>query len=131
MKMDIRCDQGVFAGLFVVNDWDLLVATSSVTTADFEAARGRLRGFSEVSKTYTTEQLQLQALEDEVDVEREIIRRIQRECNFALVQGAGVQEIMLAASLRKGGAVDEKVLLTILTQGYVFLSFLTIVLLFF
>eukprot|EP01039_Chlorochromonas_danica_P010059 gene10059-11130_t len=115
IKMDIRSDQGAYTGLFVVQEWDWMQPLV-MDAAEFEAARSRLKGFSEVSKAYTAEQLQLQAV-DADQLENEIIRRVLRDVHAYLVQGAGVQEIMLAGSLRKSVAstVGEKVLMTVTT----------------
>jgi hypothetical protein len=117
IKMDIRSDQGAYTGLFVVQEWDWMQPLV-MDAAEFEAARSRLKGFSEVSKAYTAEQLQLQAV-DADQLENEIIRRVLRDVHAYLVQGAGVQEIMLAGSLRKSVAstVGEKVLMTVTTTA--------------
>jgi AP-3 complex subunit beta len=117
IKMDIRNDQGAYTGLFAVQDWDLIQPVE-MTATNFEALRGRLKGFSEVSKAYPLDQLSLQGFTSD-SIEAEIIRRIQREVHVYLVQGAGVQELMLAGSLRKGviPIVDEKILITVVSSS--------------
>lgn len=112
VKVDVRCDQGAYVGIFSINDWDLMTAPSSMPSADFEATRDRLKGFRELSKEYPLDTFNLSGVED---IEMELIKRIRGELNMLLVQGAGLGELMLAAVLRKG-FVEEKVLVTILSN---------------
>lgn len=115
-KLDIRSDQGAYTAIFTLQDWDL-IRPVMMTTSDFEALRGRLKGFSEVTKVYTFDQLNLQTLSVD-SMSEEIIRRIERDVHIHVVQGGDSeeqQEIMLAGALRKNTAmVEEKVMISIL-----------------
>eukprot|EP01034_Spumella_vulgaris_P021954 gene21954-28034_t len=114
VKADIRCDQGAYVGLLVINDWDLLLPYQT-TSADFEVLRKRLSGFNEVTRMYPVDSLNLPQ-GDNADTELELISRVRRIANMYLVQGAGVGELMFAGSIRKG-TVEEKAYITILIGG--------------
>ncbi len=114
MKIDIRNDQGAYAGLFVVNDWDLMIPYS-MTCTEFEQLRNRLKGFSEVIKSYPYNTLNLSLDGGDEDVELQIIKRMNRSLPMFIVQGAGLCELMFAGIIRKGFS-EEKVLVTITTS---------------
>ena len=111
MKIDIRCDKGAYTGSLSVNDWDIMQPLS-LTPSDFDRARKRLTGFSEVRKSYSLESVGL--LPD--SAEDDTLARVQRFLNIFVVQGAGVGELLFAGAIRKGLTVEEKVLITILFQ---------------
>jgi hypothetical protein len=113
LKIDIRNDQGAYAGLFVVNDWDLMIPCS-MSCMDFEQSRNRMKGFGEVTKSYPYNALNL-SLDGDEDVELQIIKRMNRNLSMFIVQGAGLCELMFAGLIRKG-FTEEKVLVTITTS---------------
>lgn len=114
MKVDIRCDQGAYVGLLVINDWDLLLPFTT-TSSEFEVQRKRLGGFNEIVKAYPTSAFQF-SNEDIADNELELISRVKKVVNVYLVQGAGVGELMFAGTVRKA-LVEEKVFITILAAA--------------
>lgn len=114
LKIDIRNDQGAYAGLFTVNDWDLMTPCPMSST-EFENLRNRMKGFGEVSKSYPYNMLNLSVDDSDEDVELQIIKRMNRNLSMFIVQGAGLCELMFAGLIRKGFS-EEKVLVTIETS---------------
>lgn len=115
MKADIRCDQGAYVGLLIINDWDLLLPYQT-TSAEFEVLRKRLSGgFNEVIRAYPLETLNL-FQGTNADTELDLISRVKRIVNVYLVQGAGVGELMFAGSVRKG-LVEERAYITIVSDA--------------
>ncbi len=113
MKIDIRNDQGAYAGLLVVNDWDLMTPYS-ISSNEFEQLRKRMKGFGEVQKSYPYSSLNLSMDNGDEDVELQIIKRMSRNLPMFIVQGAGLCELMFAGVIRKG-FTEDRVLVTVLT----------------
>lgn len=118
LKVDVRCDKGGFTGLLVVQDWDLLQPLH-LRSEDFEAARSRLGGLSEVLKTQPAQALGLTESTPlgYGGVETQLAARVQAALNVYLVQGPGLGELMFAGSVRRGLS-DNKLLITLLTHRY-------------
>lgn len=114
LRVDIRCDAGTYVGAYVPDAWDLLVPTN-LSYADFDTARKRLTGFSEVVKSFPAMSLNLPS--DGGSVEPILISRVKRMLNVFLVQGAGLGELMFAACARKG-MMEEKVLVTVTSDRW-------------
>lgn len=113
VKADIRSDKGVAVGLLVVNDWDLLQPLV-MRSSDFEAVRSRLGGFGEICKSASTAALNFSENSPLGGVEMQLIGRMKCALNMYLVQGAGVNELMFAASAKKG-LTESRLLITIET----------------
>ncbi len=113
LKIDIRNDQGAYAGLLVVNDWDMMTPCS-ISSNEFEQLRKRMKGFGEVQKSYPYSALNLSMDKDDEDVELQIIKRMSRNLPMFIVQGAGLCELMFAGVIRKG-FTEDRVLVTVLT----------------
>jgi hypothetical protein len=111
MKVDIRSDQGAYVGLFPVNEWDIMIPVE-MTSNEFESVRERYRGLKECIKSFPLASLNIDYAED---MELLLMNRIRKDLLMYLVQGAGVGELMFAASIRKD-FVEEKILLTILSN---------------
>jgi hypothetical protein len=94
-------------GLFVVNDWDLLVPLS-ISATEFEQWRSRMKGFSETLKSYSFDAVNLSG----EDIEVELVKRVTRNLSVFVVQGPGLKELMFAGLIRKGFS-EEKALITI------------------
>mmetsp|Transcript_7924 Transcript_7924/g.17269 ORF Transcript_7924/g.17269 Transcript_7924/m.17269 type:complete len:1163 (-) Transcript_7924:567-4055(-) len=111
LKVDIRCDKGSFNGALLLEGWDLLLP-HAMKSADFEAIRGRLGGFSEISKTHLTPSLNLGSPNAE-----EVRKRVRSALNVFEVQGVQGGEMRFAGSLRKGLA-EQKLLITVVFGRY-------------
>ena len=111
MKADIRSDKGAAVGVLVINDWDLLQPLG-MRSADFEALRSRLGGFGEICKTVSAAALSFSDHSPLGDVEMQLIARMRSALNMYLVQGAGLGELMFAASAKKG-LTESRLLVTI------------------
>lgn len=109
LKIDIRSDQGAFVGLFVINDWDIMIPTE-MTANEFEFIRSRYIGIRQTMKTYPWTSLNIIYSED---IELLLMNRIRNDLLMFLVQGAGLGELMFASCIKKGFN-DEKILLTLL-----------------
>jgi hypothetical protein len=111
MKVDIRSDQGAYVGLFPVNEWDIMTPVE-MSSNEFESVRERYRGLKECIKSFPLTSLNIEYTED---MELLLMNRIRKDLLMYLVQGAGVGELMFAASIRKD-FVEEKILLTVLSN---------------
>lgn len=111
--MDIRCDKGTYAGMLVVQDWDLLQPLL-MKSSDFETLRARLGGLGEVLRSTTATALGLNENSPYGGMEMELVMRVQSALNVYLVQGAGLGELLFAGSVRKGLG-EHRLLITILT----------------
>jgi hypothetical protein len=114
--VDIRCDKGGYAGLLVLQDWDLLQPLQ-MRSSDFEHLRSRLGGLSEVCKAQPARSLGLSGSSPFGGPEMQLVVRVQAALNVCLVQGAGLGELMFAGSVRKGLG-EHKLLITVLTSRY-------------
>jgi hypothetical protein len=114
VKIDIRCDKGVFVGVLSLYNWDS-IQPRVMHSGDFETLRGRLGGFSEVCKTAKFEELGLHLLKEQGDKELELLRRVNCTLNMYLVQGVGLGELMFAGAIHKNMS-ENRTLLTILTR---------------
>jgi len=108
IRVDIRNDIGTYVGTLVPEGAELL-SPAVISSSEFDAFRKRLVGLNEVTRPFTLDSLGLTAT---YDVESEIIGRVKHIINAFLVQGAGVGELLFAASARRG-MMEEKVLVTI------------------
>lgn len=114
MKADIRSDKGAAVGLLVIHDWDLLLPLP-MKSSDFEGLRSRLGGFGEICKSVSAATLNFSASSPVGDTEMQLIGRMNRALNMYLVQGAGVGELMFAASAKKG-LTESRLLITVGTD---------------
>jgi len=151
VKVDIRSDKGVFVGVLHLQEWDLVqpllpntaATMSGMSAAQFEATRARLGGFSEEIRSCSVDSLLFgspttaaapaaatvmpvgtsknESAFNSVDVETQLLSRVTRALNVAVVQGAGIGELMFVGGVRRRGmsmAFEQKLLLiTIVTTS--------------
>jgi hypothetical protein len=73
----------------------------------------RLKGFNEIKKLYPLDLLGLAYSED---LEGTLYTKFLRSYSMYVVQGCGIGELQLAACVKKGMTMDEKVYLTVFTN---------------
>lgn len=84
-----------------------------ITCNEFELIRDRYKGLREIVKSYPLSSLTLQYSDE---LELLIMNRIRHDLLMFLVQGVGIGELMFVGGIKKDNHMEEKVLLTILTN---------------
>ena len=121
--MDIRSDKGASAGLFTIQDCDLLMPLF-IQPSDYITLRSRLGGFSESVKTFPLSSVGMSSTSHSnrdttnggcAGVELTLLHRTLSALHMHTVQGAGKGELMLAGSVRKGLS-EHRLLISMVTS---------------
>eukprot|EP01035_Chromulina_nebulosa_P018023 gene18023-23664_t len=104
IRLDIRSDLGAFIGLIQFEPYEAIIPLD-ITTNDFETIRSQLLGLNENEKQIPIQNINIYTAS--TSLEFEIMQIVKRLVNVYVVQGAGLNELLFAGTIKKGYN-DEK-----------------------